>query len=163
MHVQSHVSLMREFATLLGATDAEIQEGSGLEFEHDGLLVRVYPSVDASRILVDVELFRLDEPGRAGDDATTLKLLHQLNGLARVQGDALVSITLDNVVILSNSADVAQASGPQLVELFNQSIDGALGLRTLWTSLDLLVHQRREALADAATKTQGRPAATIYG
>lgn len=163
MNTPNYMTLMQAFAIQLGATDADIQEGSGLEFEHDGLRLQIYPSADATRVVIDVELFHLDEAGQAGHDATTFKLLHQLNHLARVQGDAMVSITLDGMLMLSHDAEIAHTSGAQLVHMFNQTLEDALSLRALWTSLDELVAQRHDALARTVAPQESNADITIYG
>lgn len=163
MNTPSYTTLMQAFVMQLGATDAAIQENSGLEFEHDGLRLQIYPCADARRVLIDIELFHLNEAGQAGHDATTFKLLHQLNNLARVQGDALVSITLDGMLMLSHNAEIAHTNATQLVNLFNQTLEAALSLRALWTSLDELVAQRHDALAQTVAPQESSGDITIYG
>jgi hypothetical protein len=162
MSATAYTQLLQEFSVLLGVDSPEIDENSGLEFEHDDLLVKIYAFPDFSKVAVDVEIFKLDENASAEINEQRLKMLHQLNSLTRYTHGALATITLDNMLVLGGSAEILEINAPGLVSMFNNMIQSGLDMRNMWSELWNLIELVQGELNAYQQPSAGDMGSPIY-
>ena len=162
MNSSAYTQLLQEFAFLLGAESAVVDENSGLEFEHDGLLVKIYPHPDFSKVAVDVEIFQIEETVSAEVNLQRFKLLHQLNSLTRFTSGSLATVTLENMLVLGCSADIQEINAQALVTLFNNMVQSGLDLRNMWSELWNLIEEVQVELNTHQQPPAGGMGTPIY-
>jgi hypothetical protein len=146
MSAAAYTQLIQEFTMLLGGETPDIDENSGLEFEHDDVRIKIYAYPDFSKIAVDVEIFKIEESSSAEINEQRFKLLHQLNSLTRYTHGALATLTLDNMLVLGCSAEIQETNAPGLVNMFNNMIQSGLDLRNMWSELWNLIELAQDEL-----------------
>lgn len=158
----AYTQLLQEFSVLLGVESPEIDENSGLEFEHDDLLVKIYAYPDFSKVAVDVEIFKIEESSSPEINEQRFKLLHQLNSLTRYTHGALATLTLDNMLVLGGSAEILEINAPGLVNMFNNMIQSGLDLRNMWSELWNLIEMAQDELNTYQQPREGGVGSPIY-
>jgi hypothetical protein len=147
MSATRYTQLLQEFSLLLGADFPEVDASSGLEFEHDDLLVKIYAYPDCTKVAVDVEIFKLEPSAEPEVNEQRLRLLHQLNSLTRFTDGALATVNLDNVLLLGCALDLETLTAEELVTVFNNMIESGLDLRAMWSEMWNLIEQVQNEIA----------------
>ena len=142
----TYTQLLQEFSVLLGVESPEVDEYSGLEFEHDDLRIKIYAYPDFSKLAVDVEIFKVDESASPEINSQRFKLLHQLNSLTRYTHGALATLSLDNMLVLGCSAEIQELNAQGLVSMFNNMIESGLDLRNMWSALWNLIEMAQDEI-----------------
>jgi hypothetical protein len=73
-------------------------------------------------------------------------LLHQLNSITRFTHGAQAFVSVDNMLMISQSLPVEGLSGQKLADLMGQLLDTASNLRDTWGNLRSLMDQAGQRL-----------------
>lgn len=131
--------LLSGFLQQLGVPDDGVKDASALEFEHEGLILRMFPHFEKPLLLVDVVILIIDPAEEEARKAERLHTLHRLNALARLSHGAVASLTPDDELLISRALDLRVADSAALMDCFNDLIGRARTLRDSWQHLgDLL-------------------------
>ena len=141
-----YLSVLREFVQLVGADSDSLELGSEVSFEFDGMLAFIFMHPLQEATVVDVEILQLREPLSEPVNLERMLLLHQLNSITRFTHGAQAFVSVDNMLMISQSLPVEGLSGQKLADLMGQLLDTASNLRDTWGNLRSLMDQAGQRL-----------------
>jgi hypothetical protein len=142
--------ISEQFQALLAEFCASVQmpldDGAlGIEFEADGHLVLIVPDPrDADRMLVDVNVMRLDNPA-----AGLTMALHRLNHQSRLEHDWVISVDAADQISLHTQRDIGRSRAGDLQALLAEGIDRAQALVSLCEGLSSVTELSQEGTGQA--------------
>lgn len=148
-----YLSVLREFVNLVGADASSLDLDSEVSFEFDGMLAFIFMHPVREAAVVDVEILQLREPQSEPVNLERMLLLHQLNSITRFTHGAQAFVSVDNMLMISQSLPVEGLTGQQLADLVGQLLDTASNLRDTWGDLRSLMDQAGKSLQSASALT----------
>jgi hypothetical protein len=145
----AYLSVLREFVMLVGADANALELDSEVSFEFDGMLAFIFMHPVQEAAVVDVEILQLREPQSESVNLERMLLLHQLNSITRFTHGAQAFVSVDNMLMISQSLPVQGLNGQQLADLMGQLLDTAANLRDTWSDLRSLIDQAGKNLQSA--------------
>jgi Tir chaperone protein (CesT) family len=134
-----YLAVLREFVALSGADASALELGSEVSFEFDGMLAFIFMHPLHESVVIDVEILQLREPLAEPVNLERMVLLHQLNSITRFTHGAQACLSVDNMLMLSQSLPVEGLTGQGLADLMGRLLDSAVNLRAAWSDLRSLI------------------------
>ncbi len=145
-----YLDLIRKFAAACDADPNQLDPSGEILLHFDGLTAAIYPNAGLKSLVIDIDIFRLENPQADPANFERLLMLHRMNSITRFTHGAMAFVTGDNVLTLSRSVGVRDLDGEGLAALLIQMVDAANQLADAWTDMRQLMASTLASL-DAST------------
>lgn len=134
----------------MGADASALALGNEVSFEFDGMLAFLFMHPVQEAVVIDVEILQLMQPRTEPANLERMLLLHQLNGITRFTHGAQALVSVDNMLMITQSLPLTGLTGQGLVDWMGQLLDTASDLNSTWNDLQSLIAQAgRQAMASS--------------
>lgn len=128
--------LLGELLHDLGMAANDLDDDTVVEYETDDLLITLQPIREATALLVEIDLGRVEDEAAAAHVQS--RVLHELNALARHAHDDVI-VRVNDVYILSRIVALDGTTLNDLKAAIESVMSSAASLRRSWDALDTLL------------------------
>lgn len=154
-----YLALIRDFAAVCQADPTQLDPSGEITLQFDGLVAAIYPDTERQALVIDIDIFRLQNPQGDPANLERLLMLHRLNSLTRFTHGGIASVCGDDMLTLSRSIGVRTLDGQELAAVLTELVDAATQLADAWTDMRQLIQSTAESLGVQAMPSVSAPGA----